>query len=122
MRCARMILAIVTLLATPLALLAAGIACETTMCAMSCCAMHNSSSQSGKGIACNHDSSGQTKQCGTNSEKRMPGFGTIAPISPTTLIARVTLAAPQVNRRSPVSYRQSTIPGFLSTPFEPPRA
>jgi hypothetical protein len=122
MRCARLILAIITLLAAPLAMLAAGVACEPTTCAMSCCAMHGSHAQPGKGVSCQHDSSGKSGQCGTNSGNRMPAFGTIAPINPTTLIARITLAAPEAIRRSLVSYRLSTVSGFLSVPFEPPRA
>jgi hypothetical protein len=122
MRFARTVLAIVTLLSTPLALLGAGIACESATCTMSCCATHVFHPQPGKGVICGRPSPAKSSQCGTTPGQHMPQFGAIAPIHLSTLDAPVTLAAPAAAREPLVFFQQLPASRFLSAPFEPPRA
>ncbi|HXQ26347.1 MAG TPA: hypothetical protein VN822_08085 [Candidatus Acidoferrales bacterium] len=112
MRRLRAIVVILALLATPLALLARGMACEAAACTM-CCPMHASHSHSGQPMAC---------QCSTKSRNSAPDFGLIAPITPTRPAPRVTVFGPEVNRQLLSSYAQSAVSGFLSAPLQPPRA
>jgi hypothetical protein len=121
MRRAQIMLVIVALLATPLTLLATGMACETTSSSMLCCATHGTHPH-GKGMMCPHGDPGGGRSCAGNSGKHVPQFGTIAPIDRTKLAAPVRLAAPQIARSVPAISAPSIASGFSSVPFEPPRA
>jgi hypothetical protein len=112
MRRAQAILVVVALLAAPLALLARGMACESSSCTMMCCLPQGSHSHQGQPMACN---------CPMKSGKRLPDFGLLAPIAPTAPAAHVTLAAPEITRGFFSVFAQSASSGFLSAPFEPPR-
>ncbi|MBZ5696078.1 MAG: hypothetical protein LAN36_12055 [Acidobacteriia bacterium] len=112
MRRLRAIAVIVALLATPLALLARGMACEASACTM-CCPMHTSHSHSGQPMACH---------CSTKSRNSAPDFGLIAPIAPTMPAPLVTLAVPDAVRQPFSTYTQSAVSSFLSAPLQPPRA
>lgn len=119
MRRAKTMLVIVALLATPLALLARGMACESCACIMMCCAPQGSHSQHGKAMMCGAK---QGMQCGMNSSKHQPEFGLIAPIAPTFTEAFAAVSAPGAIREPVRLSSQFTLQGFASTPFEPPRA
>jgi hypothetical protein len=104
-------LIVMALLATPLALLARGMACEASS-TMMCCAFHGSHSRHGQAMACH---------CATKSGARLPDFGLIAPIAPTKPASLAMLASPELIGRAFVIYAQSPVSGFFSAPFEPPR-
>jgi hypothetical protein len=113
MRRAQAILAIVALLAIPLAPIAWGMACEASSSPMMCCLPHGSHAQSGKPMACH---------CAGKSTKQLPDVGMIAPIPLAAPAARATIIAPENARRAFFAFSQSKTSGYLSVPFEPPRA
>jgi len=110
MRRMKVMAIIIALLATPLALLARGMACEASP-AMMCCAYHGS--QHGKAMVCH---------CATKSKAHPPDFGLIAPFPPTKPASLARLVDPGLSRRAFGIYSQSAAQGFFSAPFEPPRA
>ena len=112
MRRAEIILVIVALLATPLALVARGMACESSACTMMCCLPHGSHSHQGQPMVCH---------CQDKSGKHLPDFGLIAPIAPTMIEAFVVVGAPDASRYPVRTYMQSPARGFAPTPFDPPR-
>jgi hypothetical protein len=117
MRLAQVIVIVVALAATPLALLARGIACDNS--GAMCCMMH--SQHSGKGMMC-EGSSGNMSQCPMRSGHRPLDFGFIAPIAPTYPMPITTLIVPGATRQPVASYGRHPVLGFLSAPFEPPRS
>jgi hypothetical protein len=102
---------IIALLATPLALLARGMACETSPVRM-CCMVHGSHASRGQAMACH---------CGMK-QNQMPDFGLLAPIAPTKTESLARPANPELSRRDFAGYAQAAASGFSSAPFEPPRA
>jgi hypothetical protein len=107
------LLAVVALLTVPLAPIAWGMACETSQAPMMCCLPHGSHSQQGKPMMCH---------CPTKYGNNLPNVGFIAPIAPATPAALVRINAPELARSIRVVFSPSTVSGFLSAPFEPPRA
>jgi hypothetical protein len=111
-------LVVVALLATPLALLARGIACDPSACdCISMCAR--------EAAAHNQHLCGAVKQapmCGTHRGNHALDYGFIAPLAPTAPLPRVQLAKPNASIEGVTWYAQSAITGFLSAPFEPPRS
>ena len=99
MRRLQAIAVIVALFATPLALLARGMACEASLCTI-CCPLHVSHSHSGQPMAC---------RCSTKSRNAAPDFGLIAPIAPTMPAPLFTVFAPALHRALLSSYAQSTV-------------
>jgi len=122
MRRMKAMLVIVALLATPLALLARAIACESCACVTMCCASHSAHRQRGKGALCSSSSNEQGAQCGMKSGKQLPDFGLLAPIAPTAPLPLARLAAPKVSRNAVSPLVEFARSGFLAAPFEPPRA
>jgi hypothetical protein len=120
MRRTKAMLVIVALLATPLALFARGMACESCACIMMCCAPQGSHSQHGKGMLCGAK---QGMSCGMmNSKRHQPEFGLIAPMAPTFTEAFAAISAPDTIRQLVSFSSQFILQGFASAPFEPPRA
>jgi hypothetical protein len=113
MRRIRALAVIIALLATPLALLARGMACEANSTTMMCCAVHGSHSHRGQAMACH---------CATKSGTQAPDFGLIAPIAPTKVTSLARFANPEMTGQAFAIYTQSAAPGFFPAPFEPPRA
>ena len=113
MRRVHAILIVLALLALPLAPLAWGMACESASVPMLCCMLHTTHSPSGKPMLCH---------CTGKSQKTAPDTGLIAPIPPGTAAAHVEISAPQDARDHFHAFSESTIPGYFSAPFEPPRA
>ena len=126
MRRVQAILAIIALLAVPLALFARGEACQKTECPI--CAARESSDQ-GKG---DHGKGDQSKgascsRCGGQGKCGMgtpaaPDYGVNSPMAPTTPEALVTLPEPRAARQDVLYRTQSIAPGFTSAPFNPPRS
>lgn len=112
MRRIHAIVAIVALLTVPLAPIAWGMACEASSAPMMCCLPHSSHSQPSKPMICH---------CPAKSGNHLPNVGLIAPIPPATLAALVKIDAPEKALRKFFAFSQSTTPGFLPAPFEPPR-
>jgi hypothetical protein len=128
MRRAEAILAIVALLATPLALLARGRAGATAICDRVCCLPRGSHSAQARnpadqpeGMSCHHGAAGHMVDCVMKSGDHRADYGLNAPIAPTTPSAIVSLTIPRdlrlaISQRSIVSFD-----GYRSAPFEPPR-
>ena len=112
MQRAKVTIVIVALLAVPLALLARGMACESSsgprVCRMLCGPQHGN-----QPMVCH---------CAEKSSKHIPDFGLIAPLPPTEPEAFVVLAAPDSLRQPMHSQSQVSRPGFVPVPFEPPKA
>ena len=124
MRRAKAALVIIALLATPLALVARAMACESCVCPLMCCASHRSHRLDGSGMLCGGGSSSdrQGAQCPMKSGRQMPDFGLIAPIAPTLPAPLARLATPDIARQGVLVLIESARSGFLAAPFEPPRA
>jgi len=108
---AKAALVIIALLATPLALLARAMACESSTCAMMCCLPHSS-----------HSSAPVPCHCSGKSQKQLPDFGLIAPIAPTMTEDFASVGIPDSARQPRQSASPSLARGFTSAPFTPPRA
>jgi hypothetical protein len=131
MRRSQAIIVILALLATPLALLARSLSLESAACTRSCCLLHGSHSghnhSSSKdaqadGAMCPHG--GAAKKCGCSMRSSHPeqDYGLLAPVSPTAPSVAAALAQPQVSGRNLISSSFTLAAGYLSAPFEPPRA
>jgi len=113
MRRIEAMLVVIALLAAPFALLACGMACESSSCTMMFCMPHGSHSHAGQSMACH---------CPMRSQSHMPDFSLADGFAPTAPSAPFAIASPEgvrgvfsFNGRSPQS-------GFASAPFQPPRA
>jgi hypothetical protein len=131
MRRAQAILVIIALLATPLALLARAASAGTADCNRMCCLPHGShsahihdpiKSSAAQGAFCPHGAAQQDCSCVMRAGDHHIDYGFLAPIVPTAPSAIVSVAIPEVSRG--ISLPRAEIPatGFLSAPFEPPRA
>jgi len=111
-------LVLLALLATPLALLARGIACNPSECdCMALCARQAATQ--------NMHLCGATKRapmCGTHRGNHALDYGFIAPMAPTAPLSHPRLARPAISNEFVAQYVQSSVAGFLSAPFEPPRS
>jgi hypothetical protein len=101
---------IIALLATPLALLARGMACEASP-VMLCCMVHGSHASPGQALVC---------CCGLNRHQ-VPNFGLLAPVAPTRTESLARLAQPERHYRDFWDEARFARSGFASAPFEPPR-
>jgi hypothetical protein len=113
MRRAQSIFVVLALLALPVAPLAWGFSCELVSAHAFYCPMHAGHSSSGKPMIC---------QCPGQSQPRTPDFTLVAPIPPATVAARIEMGAPQTARDDYSALSQTTVSGFRTAPFEPPRA
>jgi len=103
---------VVALLSVPLALLARGMACESSSCPMACCMLHGS----------HHGNQPMMCHCAGKSSSHVPDFGLIAPLPPTEPEAFADIAAPSSLRQPMHSQSELSLPGFVPVPFEPPKA
>jgi len=115
MRRAEAIVVIIVLLALPLALLARGGPCQQTTCM--CCLLHGAKGPQGKTMACSHCAG--HGQCGLTTAH---DFGLHELMAPTAPAAAVRLVAPDGVRRAVVALAPANATGFISAPFNPPRA
>jgi hypothetical protein len=113
MRRAQAIFVIAALLTLPLAPLAWGMTCDSNSLPMMCCLMHKTQSAPGKHMIC---------QCQGKAQPHTAEFTLLAPIPPGTASAHFAIAGPQHSRDDFRALRLTTISGFRSAPFEPPRA
>jgi len=113
MRRLQILVVMVALLATPLALLARAMACESATCTMMCCLPHGSHSHSGQTMPCH---------CSTKSGKQIPDFGLIAPIAPTMTEDFAAVDLPGSARQALRFFSVSIAQGFAAPPFSPPKA
>lgn len=103
---------LVALLAVPMALLARGMACESTPGPMICCMLHGS----------HHGNQPMVCHCAGKSSSHVPDFGLIAPLPPTEPEAFAAIAAPSSLRRLVQLQSRWSLAGFVSVPFQPPKA
>jgi hypothetical protein len=126
MRRPQAIFVIVALLATPLALVAHGMAEDAGGCDRMCCLRHATHPAAEKsvneGMACHHSAAGRKCECAISSGGSPIDYGFLAPIVPTSPSAIVSILNPQVFREYFARFSESTPSGFPSAPFEPPRA
>jgi hypothetical protein len=108
MRRVQIVAVILALLATPLALLARALSCESSTCTMTCCLPHGHAGPA-------------TCHC-SKSGTRLPDFGRIAPIAPTAPEDFAAIDGPDFTHQPILSHSSSTAEGFRSAPFNPPRA
>jgi hypothetical protein len=113
MRRVQAIFVVLAVLALPLAPLAWGFSCESVSAPVFYCPMHSAHSAPGKPMIC---------QCPGQSQQRTPDFAFVAPIPPGTVAARIESAIPQTARDNFFALAQTTVSGFRSVPFEPPRS
>lgn len=127
-RRAQSILLVIALLATPLALLARGIACDSSCDCMVCCMAHRASGApsattsraQGTGSSCAHDVAGHMT-CGMHTKHSALDFGFIAPMAPTFIEPLIHIAAPAAVRQPVANFKQFPFATDLSVPLEPPR-
>jgi len=122
MCCAPAILVIVALLASPLALLARGLACANAECVCMCARPHGHSSSPQSGSARLHRAAEYCPYCGMKVKYHLADYGFIAPIAPTAPLPFIAIPSPAVARENAAIFTPSPVSGFLPEPFEPPRA
>lgn len=111
------ILVVIAMLATPLALLARGLACDSSEC--DCMAMCQRQAAQDRHLcgAVKH-----APMCGTHQGRHAIDYGFIAPIAPTAPLPPAQLALPALSSEFLTPYTQFAVTGFASAPFEPPRS
>jgi len=131
MRRAHAIIVIVALLAKPLALLARAGSAEEPECNRMCCLQHGAhsshmhhpmKSSTVQGAFCPHSGSHKDCRCVMRAGDQHVDYGFLAPIAPTAPCAIVYVEIPDTSRGISSLYTELPAPGFLSAPFEPPRA
>lgn len=124
---------IAALLALPLALLGSG--SSNGMCDGFCCLPHGhhmaqmqmpnhsiAEEKPAEGMSCHRDALGHFSNCMMKSGSREMDYTILAPLPPTNLPSSASLVLPVVSRQVSVVISQDLAPGFLSAPFNPPRA
>jgi hypothetical protein len=108
----------------PLALLVRGIVCDPAECqCMTVCPMHHSALAKDARVLCGSPAgASQTPMCGAHQGHHALDYGFIAPFAPTLTSARVTIALPEPSTESTPLIAESSVSGFLTVPFEPPRS
>jgi hypothetical protein len=126
MRRAQAIFVVFMFAALPLVMLAQ--TGQAPACDGMCCVRHaahapgpHGTSQP-EGMSCHHGTAIHIFECGMHSKQQHPQVALIAPLPPTMLSGLAALPLPAPNRQSLVQTTQIIFPGFLSIPFEPPRA
>ncbi|HKS81222.1 MAG TPA: hypothetical protein VJR23_06925 [Candidatus Acidoferrales bacterium] len=131
MRRAKSILAILVLLAMPLALLADAGEGAAGGCNRACCLAHgrHNAASAAMGVAkddgpmsCHHSATEKSGKCTMKCNQRPPEFGAVAPLPPTRPGLAVSLNAPTYSRGAAIVVTESLPLGFLSEPLDPPRA
>lgn len=117
------ILVIVALLASPLALLARGLACEPPVCVCMCSRPHGHSFSPQFNAADLHRiAAGYCPFCGMKLKHHLADYGFIAPIAPTAPLPFIAIPSPAIAREKTAILTSSPVSGFFLEPFEPPRA
>jgi len=114
---AQAILAVIALLAAPVALLARGIVCDPANCTCAFACAHPVSRSQPMCGAVKH-----APTCGTHQGHHAIDYGLIVPIAPTAPLPYAQFAAPALSPEFVLEYQQSPIAGFSAVPFEPPRS
>lgn len=131
MRRAQSIFAMLVLLAMPLALLADAGRGMPGACNRYCCMPHGrhatsavetSSAKAADGMSCHHSAPAKSAKCTMQPNGRLADFGAFAPLPPTKPELRVALIGPKSSRQHTARLSESLSAGFLSEPFDPPRA
>ncbi len=126
MRRAQAIFVVLMLAALPLVMLAQ--TGQAPACDGMCCVRHpahapgSHSTPQPEGMSCHHGVAGHMFECGMHSKQQHPQVALMAPLPATMLSDLAALPLPALNRESLVQTTQIIFPGFLSIPFEPPRA
>jgi hypothetical protein len=126
---------IALMLALPLALLADARSGAMGMCDGYCCLPHGhhaaqmpqvnqrtSEEKPADGMSCHHGAATHPLNCTMKSNNHGMDYSILAPLAPTNLSSRVKLLTPVAARRAFVEISQQASSGYLSAPFEPPRA
>jgi hypothetical protein len=120
------ILIAISLLASPLALLARSNACAPVACARLCClprATHTPMKAAKLGMPCHHSGSAPPPLCLMKSAcDHALDYGFASPLPPMTLVAAVATNGIQTARGILVTSSSRIPVGFHSPPFEPPRS
>jgi len=119
-------LLVITLLATPLALLSRVYSGAAADCGQFCCLPHAShSSQATEpipgGMSCNHGAAGHMLICSMKSGRHHLDYGLNSPVDPTSVSSLIRIAPPIVSRRYLASHVDFPAFGLLPAPFEPPK-
>jgi len=131
MRRAQAIIVIIALLATPLALLARAASAGEPGCNRMCCLQHGGhsshmhhpmKSSAVQGAFCPHSGSHQDCRCVMRAGDQRVDYGFLAPVAPTAPSSIISVVIPDASRVFSSPYAELSAPGFLSAPFEPPRA
>src|SRR5713101_1708554 len=131
MRRAQAVFVIIALLTTPLALLARAASAGEPGCNRMCCLQHGvhsshmhhpMKSSAVQGAFCPHSRSYEDCRCVMRAGDQRMDYGFLAPTAPTAPSAITTVVIPDALRSTASPYTELTAPGFLSAPFEPPRA
>jgi hypothetical protein len=126
MRRTQAIFVIVALLASPIALLARGMAGDSGECDHLCCLRHSSHITAkrslSEGMICHRGAASHKCDCAMESGQKSMDYGLLAPIVPTAPSAILSIQNPEVSREHFAQILEQVSSGFLSLPFEPPRA
>jgi hypothetical protein len=126
MRRLHAILALVAMLAAPLALLARAGACVHPCCEKLCCDSRQATATQESntvGMMCHRHASAAAETCFVKSNcNHALEYGFASPLPPTVFFAADELRAPQVQPRTFSLIEFSPRDGFFPTPFEPPRS
>src|ERR1700678_1043565 len=134
MRRAQCILVVIAMLTAPLALRAPSAGAAMAACDGMCCLPHHGPHSAGtqrpatqnhedQGESCEHGATQQPTNCSMKCGQAAPDYGFLSPLAPAkpsnlASIARIDAAA----RSELPSATKPSLPGFLSDPFQPPRA
>src|ERR1700733_2272648 len=122
MRRIQAIVALLAILAAPLALIARGNACASS-CAKYCCPLSSQRANSTPKMNCHDQSSSDSKDCcSAPVPNHVLDYGFATPLPRTLLTAAVVVEAPQISHRSisRVKLNESSI--SVPPPIEPPRS
>jgi len=131
MQRAQAIFVILALLATPLALVARATNGDPSECGRMCClphgvhssGMHHAAQKAQQDeMSCHHGETSRMLECTMKAGHHQIDYGFIAPIVPTAPSAVARIAIPETNREVPTQLPVVSLAGFLSAPFQPPRA
>jgi len=131
MRRAHAILVIITLLAAPLALLARAASVGMPECNRMCCLQHGSHSphlhhpvkkSAAPGAFCANHAASQGCRCVMKAAHDQVDYGFLAPIVPAAPSAIASVVIPVASRRICSPHSELPAAGFISAPFDPPRA
>jgi len=131
MRRLQAIVIVLTLLASPLSLLARASFGMGSDCNDLCCLPHRSHTAHSHAIAtnaaessmaCHHGETGHAMECTMKAGHDGMAYGLLAPIAPTTPSPLVGIALPTPSRATLEQFTEFPATGFVATPFEPPRS